>query len=198
VKRLIAVLAIATATMPALAVPAAHAGGGCHGMLHRDMRGAKVSLTGNCFDPLVVRIDVGQRVRWTNTDPVAHTVSGAAEQWGSHTVLNNGKSVAWRFENAGVFPYYCDIHPGMVGAVVVGDGVAADTTNQGAGVAYVDEAQPPAPAPAAAAAAPPAGSDGSDSGPLVAGLLALAGAVLVGAVIMLARRTPGARPQPQL
>jgi plastocyanin len=199
VKRLLAVLVIATATVPALAVPAAQAGGGCHAGHHRDLRGVRVSLTDNCFDPLVVRVGVGQRVRWTNADSIVHTVSGASERWGSHNELGKGQSVAWRFDKAGVFPYYCDIHPGMIGAVVVGNGVSAETTTQEAGVAYVEEAPPPAAPPAAAAAAPASASGSStDSGPVVASLLAVAGAVLIGAVVLLARRTSTAQPHPQL
>ena len=32
----------------------------------------------------------------------------------------------YRFDEDGVYPYSCLIHPGMVGAIVVGDGVGTD------------------------------------------------------------------------
>lgn len=200
-KRLLLVLAIATAAAPAVAAPAAHAGGGgCHGGLHRDVRGAKVALTQNCFDPLVVRVAEGQRVTWTNRDAQVHTVSGASERWGSHQELTNGKSVTWKFDKAGVFPYYCDVHPGMIGAVVVGNGLSAETTTQDAGVSYIDDAAPPAAQPPVAQPQTEtvAAKTDRDTGPIVAGLLALAAAVLIAAVVLLARRTPTAEPHPQL
>jgi hypothetical protein len=37
-----------------------------------------------------------------------------------------GETVSYRFDQDGVYPYSCLIHPGMVGAIVVGDGVGTD------------------------------------------------------------------------
>jgi len=34
--------------------------------------------------------------------------------------------VSYRFDTDGVYPYACWLHPGMVGAIVVGDGVGSD------------------------------------------------------------------------
>jgi plastocyanin len=199
VKRLLVGLAIATATVPAVAVPA-QAGGGCHRQTATDMRGVTATLVDNCFDPVVLRVEPGQRVRWVNKDQTAHTVTGAAGRWGSYEELAAGKTVAWRFDQAGVFPYFCIVHPGMIGAVVVGDGRSADTTVQDATITYVDEAPPPAAAvPAAQPQTRPVAADADrDTGPIVAALLALAGAVLIGAVVLLARRTPSAQPHPQV
>jgi hypothetical protein len=48
--------------------------------------------------------------------------------------MPRNKSAAWRFERPGVYPYYCVIHPGMVGAVVVGGGselAASDVIERG-------------------------------------------------------------------
>lgn len=199
-KRLLAVLAIATATVPALAVPAAEAGGGgCHSDVARDARGVNVQLAGACFDPAVIRIQPGQRVRWTNKDPMTHNVVGVAGSWGSGRELSEGQSVTEQFAKSGVYPYYCAFHPGMVGAVVVGDGTSTATEIDGASVATVPEA-PAAQPPAAQQpqTEPVAAESSGDAGPIIAGLLALAGAVLIAAVVLLARRTPTAEPHPQL
>ena len=34
--------------------------------------------------------------------------------------------MSYRFDQDGVYPYSCLLHPGMVGAIVVGDGVGTD------------------------------------------------------------------------
>jgi hypothetical protein len=93
-----------------------------------DARGAAVDLRSLCFDPLVIRIDPGQRVTWTNQDPTPHTVTAPAGQWGSPDQLVQGQSVSYSFPRPGTFPYACLLHPGMVGAVVVGDGGTAGAT----------------------------------------------------------------------
>ena len=110
--------------------PAALAGGGCHGGQFADARGVKVDLRDLCFTPTVIRIQPGQRVTWTNQDNTAHTVTGAAFQWGSTDQLAYRQTISFRFADSGVFPYFCLIHPGMVGAVVVGDGTSSATTTQ--------------------------------------------------------------------
>jgi plastocyanin len=110
--------------------PAALAGGGCHGGQFTDVRGVKVNLSEMCFTPTVIRIQPGQRVTWTNQDNTAHTVTGAAFQWGSTDQLAYRQTISFRFASSGVYPYFCMLHPGMVGAVVVGDGTSSDTTSQ--------------------------------------------------------------------
>jgi plastocyanin len=53
------------------------AGGGCHaeaGAL-TDARATNVDLVGACFAPMVVRVDPGDTVTWTNQDSVPHTVT---------------------------------------------------------------------------------------------------------------------------
>ena len=116
--------ALATAT-PALA------GGGCHGgETLTDQRGVRVDLKDFCFVPNVLRVQPGQTVTWTNDDTVAHTVTGVANSWGSVNELGAGQSSTYRFQASGVYPYACLFHPGMVGAVVVGDGTSSKTTTQ--------------------------------------------------------------------
>jgi len=133
-----------------LGAPAAMAGGGCHGGQFADARGVKVNLQDLCFTPTVIRIQPGQWVKWTNQDNTAHTVTGAAFRWGSTNELGFHQAISFRFAASGVFPYFCLIHPGMVGAVVVGDGTSGDTTSQD----IVPVVGTPAPTPPAAQPAP--------------------------------------------
>lgn len=148
------------ALLPA-APAAAGGGGGCHLPGVTDDATNEVSLTGLCFTPTVARVDVGDTVTFRNNDPMTHMVTGAGGSFGDHTEIASTESVTHRFAEAGVFPYYCLLHPAMVGAVVVGDG-----------------------APAVAGTA----TGGSDGGGNVAGVAAGAGAVVTLAGLAAARR----------
>jgi plastocyanin len=75
-----------------------------------------------CYSPTVLHIEPGTTVTWVNRDPVAHTITGANRAWGSYRQVRRGRAMAFRFNRAGVYPFYCVIHVGMVGTVVVGDG----------------------------------------------------------------------------
>ena len=103
----------------------AQAGGGCHSDVFSDEANTQVELTKNCFAPTVTRVQPGDTVTFTNTDPDVHTVTGVANTWGSDENVRAGESVSYQFDETGVFPYFCYLHPSMVGAVVVGDGSAA-------------------------------------------------------------------------
>jgi plastocyanin len=131
------------------------AGGGCHSEELTDERTTAVELVKNCFGPTVVRIDPGETVTWTSRDPEPHTVTGVTNSFGDYEELAEGDSVSHTFADSGVFPYFCVIHPSMVGAVVVGDGEPAD--------------------PAAAAA-----SGGDDGGLSAGSVAAIAAAVGLG------------------
>ena len=110
-----------------LSLPAAAGGGGgCHQAPRPfDARTQVVAMEDYCFSPAVVRIEPKQSVTWVNRDVDAHTVTGVGGTWGRYGELGRGGRVTSSFAASGVYPYFCTLHPGMVGAVVVGDGVAA-------------------------------------------------------------------------
>ena len=80
---------------------------------------AEVNMTAVKFAGDAVTISTGQAVRWTNRDPVEHTVTfdGAAEP-GSPVIPPNG-SYVHRFDKPGTYTYHCTPHPFMKGVVVV-------------------------------------------------------------------------------
>jgi plastocyanin len=109
----------------------ASAGGGGGGCVHAagptTGRGDSVDLKDICFSATVLYVDEGTDVTWTNRDPVTHNVVGVGGTWGDPGLtLFQGDDVNYLFEEDGVFPYACLIHPGMIGAIVVGDGVGTD------------------------------------------------------------------------
>jgi hypothetical protein len=60
-------------------------------------------------------------VTFTNYDEVDHVIVGAGSAWGSDGIMGRGDSFTARFERDGVYPFQCYLHPGMSGAVLVGD-----------------------------------------------------------------------------
>ena len=120
-------LALATALLVAAAIGSAgsaEAGGGCRGMPATTGEGTDIYMTGACFHPTVLYAEPGDTVSWLNGESLAHTVTGANTVWGDYSELGIGDSVAQRFDEAGTYPYFCLLHPGMIGAVVVGDAPA--------------------------------------------------------------------------
>jgi plastocyanin len=68
--------------------------------------------------PARTEIAVGTTVTWTNSDPIAHTVTAADETFDSG-ILGVGKSFSHAFDEEGTFDYTCMIHPFMQGSIVV-------------------------------------------------------------------------------
>src|SRR5687768_16047374 len=77
-----------------------------------------VDIRDFAFSPPTIEIRVGDTVRWTNRDTVAHT---ATAQNGSFDtgLLAEGESGSIRFTAAGTYRYVCTPHPNMTGTVVV-------------------------------------------------------------------------------
>jgi plastocyanin len=182
----IAILAaIATLALASGGTPA-EAGGGCHSEKLTDERRVAVALEKRCFEPTVVRVDAGQTVAFTNKDPDAHAVTGVANSWGTYDELRQGDTVSYQFDEAGVFPYFCVLHPSMAGAVVVGDGIpaAASRTADDGGVKAVSALAPGGEADEAEAITESGDGDGMTV-PLIFGVGVLAaGAGFAGALVL--------------
>jgi amicyanin len=65
-----------------------------------------------------LQIEVGTTVVWTNTDPLAHTVTAVDKSFNSGLV-NPGKTYRHTFTKAGTYNYFCMPHPFMKGVIVV-------------------------------------------------------------------------------
>ena len=101
------------------AIPAA-AGGGCHRGVTQG-EGDTVELVEACFSPTTLRIQPGDAVTFVNRDAMIHNVGG--NLWGHFDDLNPGDRFTATFDEAGIYPFACSYHPGMTGAVVVGEGL---------------------------------------------------------------------------
>ena len=77
-----------------------------------------------CFIPDVMRVNVGDVVTWDNPDSAAHTTTsgtpdgGPDGAWDSSLVMS-GQSFSIEFTYSGIFPYFCMVHPWMMGTVIV-------------------------------------------------------------------------------
>ncbi len=124
------VLLVAVAMLlGAFLVPPVKAGGGAHCEPNlTDERTTTVTLAKNCFFPTIARVDVGDEVAFVSKDPVPHTITGAIFVFGDMDEIMQGDERRFTFDDEGIYPYVCIIHPGMAGAVVVGDGKGAGGT----------------------------------------------------------------------
>jgi plastocyanin len=97
--------------------------------------GPVIKLSRLMFMPATTEIKVGTTVTWTNDESISHTVtSGEATGIDKTTSLRSGEkpdgtydeqlakkgdSFSFTYDKAGTYPYYCDIHKGMNGEIVV-------------------------------------------------------------------------------
>jgi plastocyanin len=133
------------AAIVVLGVPgAALAGGGCHsGVTQSDATGEKVAtvrMIDACFSASVTTVDPGTDVTFVNADfGLIHNVNGNG--WGHFEDMDKGDAFTATFDGAGIYPFACQYHPGMTGAIVVGDGTG---TGSGANIT-VEPFSAPAP-----------------------------------------------------
>jgi plastocyanin len=86
------------------------------------------SLTTGAFSPNPIQVSVGNTVTWTNNDSQPHTVTSGSNgqpdnKFNSspnfNPLLNPGQTFSFTFTQAGDYPYFCMLHPNMVGTVSV-------------------------------------------------------------------------------
>ncbi|MFN2290989.1 MAG: plastocyanin/azurin family copper-binding protein [Anaerolineae bacterium] len=82
-----------------------------------------VTMINTSFKPKEITIQAGTTVVWTNEDPLPHTVTSGTRDnpsglFDSGTV-GQGETFQFTFEEPGTYEYFCSIHPGMDGTVIV-------------------------------------------------------------------------------
>jgi plastocyanin len=78
-----------------------------------------VEIRGMAFHPEVLEIRLGDTVVWTNRDLVPHTATATRKSgWDTGPLLqgNSGQYVA---SHGGEDPYFCKLHPVMLGKLIV-------------------------------------------------------------------------------
>lgn len=79
---------------------------------------AEVKMNGIHYRSDTVTVNAGESVRWTNSDPLLHTVTFDDGSGTSADIPQNG-SFQFRFDRPGTYPYHCTQHPFMKGVVIV-------------------------------------------------------------------------------
>ena len=78
-----------------------------------------------CYVPFKVVIDAGSVVIWENVGKQVHTITSGTilEPTGSFNsgLIAPNEFYSIQFVNAGIYQYYCMVHPWMNGSVVVGE-----------------------------------------------------------------------------
>jgi plastocyanin len=77
-----------------------------------------VSVQFSEFGPSQVDLLPGETVEWTNVSERRHTVAADDDSFASADLFG-GDKFAREFDQAGVYPYHCTVHAGMVGEVDV-------------------------------------------------------------------------------
>jgi plastocyanin len=79
--------------------------------------------TDDAYEPNPAQVEAGGTVTWINNDSTPHTATSGqgAEPDGTFDsgILQQGESFSSTFETAGEYPYFCTLHPNMVGTVSV-------------------------------------------------------------------------------
>jgi plastocyanin len=86
------------------------------------------TLAENAFQPDPVQVSIGTTVTWINDDSQPHTItSGVSGQPDGrfdsspdfNPLLASGQTFEHTFTEVGEYPYFCQLHPNMVGTVSV-------------------------------------------------------------------------------
>ncbi len=158
--------------------PTVAAGGGC------------TEVTQGKGTTLELRVDPHTRVTFVNRDDADHVIVGSGFAWGSDGMMHAGDSFTVRFNRSGVYPFQCYLHPGMAGAVIVGD--ASGNGPAAAGSLVVEPVSITTPSSSGSTVertSPLGAGDGTTFGWIGAGLAGIvAGAAAALALVLVARR----------
>jgi len=86
---------------------------------NEDSKTYNIDISDFAFSPLVLTINKGDRVVWTNKDSVRHTVTSDSEDGLNSGMLSKDQSYSHTFNTAGTFEYYCEPHPYMKAKIII-------------------------------------------------------------------------------
>src|SRR5215217_2894695 len=80
-------------------------------------------LTDDAYQPNPIEVSIDDTVTWTNDDIAQHTVTsgegGEPDGEFDSSIMSTGTTFEHTFTEAGEYPYFCTLHPNMVGTVIV-------------------------------------------------------------------------------
>jgi plastocyanin len=78
----------------------------------------EIKISDFSFQPAVLKVPAGSVVTWTNKDEEPHTVVSTDDAFKSRA-LDTDETFSFTFEKAGMYKYFCSVHPRMVGIIQV-------------------------------------------------------------------------------
>lgn len=87
-------------------------------MKGEDANGTEIRVDNFTFAPDALTVPVNSTVTWVNKDDIPHVIASSDGVFKSKA-LDTDQKYSYTFTKAGTYPYYCSIHPKMVGKVVV-------------------------------------------------------------------------------
>ncbi len=78
----------------------------------------EVKVDNFTFSPDTLTVPVNSVVAWVNKDDIPHVIASNDGLFKSKA-LDTDQTFSYTFAKAGTYPYYCSIHPKMVGKIVV-------------------------------------------------------------------------------
>lgn len=84
----------------------------------QDAKATEVRIDNFSFAPDTVTVSVNTTVTWVNKDDIPHVIASNDGVFKSKA-LDTDQKFSYTFTKAGAYPYYCSIHPKMVGKIVV-------------------------------------------------------------------------------
>jgi plastocyanin len=79
----------------------------------------EIDITGFAYRPAVMTVKSGQTVTWVNHDAAPHTVTQQGGGGFASRTLNLNSRFGMTFRKPGTYHYFCAVHPGMKGTVIV-------------------------------------------------------------------------------
>jgi plastocyanin len=78
----------------------------------------EVQVDNFTFGPATLTVPVNSTVTWVNKDDLPHVIASTDGLFKSKA-LDTDDMYSYTFTKAGTYPYFCSIHPKMVGKIVV-------------------------------------------------------------------------------
>jgi plastocyanin len=79
---------------------------------------SEVRVDNFTFGPDTLTVAVNTTVTWVNKDDIPHVIASNDGLFKSKA-LDTDQKYSYIFTKAGTYPYYCAIHPKMVGKIIV-------------------------------------------------------------------------------
>ncbi|MGE5205177.1 MAG: cupredoxin family copper-binding protein [Chlamydiota bacterium] len=78
----------------------------------------EVKVDNFTFSPNTLTVPLNSSVTWINRDDIPHVIASNDGLFKSRA-LDTDQKFSYTFTKAGTYPYYCSVHPTMVGKIVV-------------------------------------------------------------------------------